>query len=265
SPPVYGVITAVSIHSLRALCLRDFQIDIGQVAFFKGLMEEAGLSDRQAEQLRVYVEEKNMLAIELMLRREKISEKVVQRLMQLPALYGGPETLDEAQRITRHPLCMAALRNIQEVLALLREEGLGEYVSVDLGMVHAIHYYSGIIFRGITGHLGKPLLSGGRYDGLPADFGRPMSATGFAVTLRQLLEALERQGMMVETPRADVLLGYAPGSRVQALAEAERLRAQGRTVEYCYLNTRQALADVRAEKNIARAVFVDAGICQEVE
>ena len=67
-------------------------------------------------------------------------------------------------------------------------------------MVHEANYYSGTIFRGMTADLGQPLLSGGRYDGLPARFGREMPATGFALSMKLLLIALERQGKTFNAP-----------------------------------------------------------------
>lgn len=257
-------IIALAIRALKEAGLEDFQIDVGQVEFFKGLMEEAGLSDEQAEQLRGYVEEKNMLAIELMLREQRLGERVSARILQLPALYGGSEVLDEAERMTRHPRCMAAVRTLRDVLALLRDDGLDGYLSIDLGMVHAINYYSGLIFRGITGHLGQPLLSGGRYDALPADMGRPMGATGFGLVLELLLHALQRQGVSFPAPCPDILMGYAPGCRRQALEAAEALRAEGQRVALCYLQTAQGVAAMRADHRVEKALFVTSEGVREV-
>lgn len=227
-------VIAIAINALRSSGLRQFQIDLGQVEFFKGLMEEAGLDGEMAERLRVCVEEKNSLAIELMKSRGEISEMAAERLRELPGLYGGEEVLDAAEELSRNPRCLKAVRNLRDIVDTLRTYELDGYVSIDLGMVHKIDYYTGMIFRGITGHLGYPLLSGGRYDDLMARFGRPMQATGFALSVKPLLVALEREGGMVRRPSVDWMLAFTPKGRVRAFRLAGALRAQGMSVRMCY-------------------------------
>ena len=75
SPEADAEVIALAVRSLLEAGLRSFQIDIGQVGFFKGLMEEAGLSAQETERLRGYVEEKNMLAIELMLGERNVGRR----------------------------------------------------------------------------------------------------------------------------------------------------------------------------------------------
>ena len=251
-------IVELAIRSLLRAGLTSFQIDIGQVDFFKGLMQEAGLSDADSEELRGYVEQKNMLAIELLLRDKAVGEHVKERIMRLPMLYGGEEVLESAWNMSESPLCRKAIDNLREVMRALADYGLSRYVSIDLGMVHAIHYYSGMILRGITGNLGRALLSGGRYDLLPADFGRPMPAIGFGIDVKQLLIALERQGVAFEEPVSDVLVGFEKGARAQAIAFAQEMREQGKRVEMCYERTGEEVAELGAKKGVRRAVYVDA-------
>lgn len=251
-------VIALAVRALLGTGLRSFQIDIGQVGFFKGLMEEAGLAEAEIEQLRGYVEEKNMLAIELMLGAKPVSQEVKRRIMRLPQLYGGPEVLDVAQAMSNAPLCQSAVQNLREVLTILGDYGLLQYISIDLGMVHAIDYYTGMLLRGITSQLGQPLLSGGRYDQLASGFAQPMPAVGFALNIKQLLIALERQGAPFEAPASDVLLAFQAGARAQALLLATQLRGEGRSVELCYGPDEVALADLAKRKGARRAIYVDA-------
>jgi ATP phosphoribosyltransferase regulatory subunit len=61
-------------------------------------------------------------------------------------------------------------------------------------MVQSIHYYTGMIFKGISDRLGTPILTGGRYDNLTSCFGKQMPATGFALDGSALLTALYGRG-----------------------------------------------------------------------
>ena len=225
---------ALAIEALRLAGLRDFQLELGQAGFFAGFMQEAGLDERQCAAVRELTEQKNALGIQLYLEKLSVSADVARRLQRLPMLYGGPEVLDEAEALTAHPLCRAAVKNLRDILTLLEAYGCADCVSVDLGMTHEANYYSGMIFRGMTAELGQPLLSGGRYDDLPARYGRAMPATGFALSMKLLMIALERQGAAFAAPVPDALLAFDPACLKEAIEWARAQRAAGRSVAMLY-------------------------------
>lgn len=227
-------VIALAINSLKEAGLKEFQIDLGQVAFFKGFMQEAGLSPEQTETLRRYVEDKNILAMQLYLRECAVPYEVTRRLMKLPQLYGDESVLEEAEAITGNSLCREAIQNLKQILAALYDYGCRDYISIDLGMVHAVNYYSGMIFRGITGHLGRPLLSGGRYDGLPARFLRAMPATGFGLSLGLLMAALSGQGESFPAPVVGYVLGVSRHGLRAGIEWADKMRREGISVSLQY-------------------------------
>lgn len=233
-PMADAEVIALAISVLRAVGLKDFLIDIGQVEFFKGLMQEAGLTDEQAEEVRRHVEDKNMLAIEMMMQGAGISGSLRNRIMELPTLYGGPEVLAQAQGFTANRTSRAALDNMKRTLDALGNYNLDEYVSIDLGMVQSIKYYSGIIFRGISKYLGHQLLAGGRYDGLVEEFGRSTPATGFAFSLKPVLIALERQGELPGGRPVDAVAGFTASDGPQPQQALMRMRGDGLRVEPYY-------------------------------
>lgn len=260
-PQADAEIIALSIEALQAAGLKEFQIDMGQVAFFKGLMAEAGLGEKQAETVRCYVEEKNMLGLQLFLQKCEVSQGVVRRLMLLPQLYGDERVLTQGAELANHAACRAAIRNLKQVLDILKVYGYEKYISIDLGMVHGIHYYSGMIFRGITGRLGQPLLSGGRYDGLPKAFGRDMPATGFALSLRLVLMALERQGETFSPPAVDMKLAFEQSSLAAAIRFAKAQRGAGKSVALAYDATPEELeAQVRRGLCLEAYYVTDGGV-----
>ena len=177
-PAADAEVIALAVTSLRQAGLKDFQIELGQAMFVDGFMQEAGLTPAQSAEVRRLTEEKNALALQMYLTRLPVSGDAAARLMRLPQLYGDASVLDVAEALTAHPLCRAAIGNLRAIIACLDAWGCADCLSVDLGMVHHANYYSGMIFRGITAQLGEPILSGGRYDGLPARFGREIPAVG---------------------------------------------------------------------------------------
>ena len=180
---------AFAVDCLKALGLKDFIIDIGHVGFYKGLLEESGLSAAESEQLRGYINAKDPVNTEMALRRTGAPERVQTALLALPSLFGGAEVLDAAENLTDNALARASLAHLRAVYACLRRYGAEKYVSFDLGTVKSLAYYSGIVFTGLAEGVGAPVLSGGRYDGLCAQFGRDLPAVGFAVGMMRAMQA----------------------------------------------------------------------------
>ena len=261
SPMADAEVIALAIEALRGAGLKDFQIELGQAGFFDGFMQEAGLTPEQSAVLRELTEQKNTLGMQLYLEKLDVHQDVTRRLMRLPRLYGGTEVLDEAEALTAHPLCRGAIAGLRSIIGYLTEYGCASYLTIDLGMVHQANYYSGTIFRGMTADLGQPLLSGGRYDGLPARFGRALPATGFALSLKLLLMALERQGASFKPPMPDELVGFAPGRLRQAVEYAESRRAEGCSAVLLYDMTMDGMAERIRRGQARRGVYLTQDGC----
>ena len=256
SPEADAEVIALAVKTLEDAGLRDFQIELGQAQFVAGFLQEAGLTEEQSAALQGMIERKNTLDMQLYLDKLSISKEVADRLMRLPTLFGDASVLEEAETLTRHPLCLNAISNLRQVLGMLDEHGCRQYMSIDLGMAHQANYYSGTIFRGLVADLGQPLLSGGRYDGLPARFGRALPATGFALSMKLLMIALERQGASFEAPIPDIVLGFHEGCRAEAIAFARQQRRQGVSVAIMYSMRAEDLRRRVDEKLAHTAAFV---------
>ncbi|TMD61786.1 MAG: hypothetical protein E6I87_01735 [Chloroflexi bacterium] len=64
----------------------------------------------------------------------------------------------------------------------------------NLSLVPELPYYTGVVFEIVHPALGSPIASGGRYDLLLAAFGAPRPATGFAINVARLHQALFAEG-----------------------------------------------------------------------
>jgi len=212
-PEADAEVIAMAIEAFLELGLTEFQIDIGQVEFFKGLVEEAGLGEDEAEELRQLIDRKNMLALELFLKKRSIPVEVKNNLMGLPMLYGNGTMLKEAMRLSKNNRCQNAIDNIDQVYGILKNYGLSQYITFDLGMVQSLNYYTGIVFRGYTYGVGFPILSGGRYDRLVSKFGRDCEATGFSLGINMVMMALERQRKQSEQESGGVFVTYEKNAR----------------------------------------------------
>ncbi|MHB1316148.1 MAG: ATP phosphoribosyltransferase regulatory subunit [Christensenellales bacterium] len=247
----------LAIRALIDTGLENFQIVIGQVEFFKGLMEEIGLQKEKAEQLRFYLDRKNMLEAELLLRNEAASRSVQRRISQIATLFGEREVIEAAKSVSSYPRCRAALKNLEEVYDILCKCGFEQYLSIDLGMLKDIDYYSGIIFRGVIDDLGYSLLAGGRYDALCETFGRDLPATGFAIGIKRVLVALENQNKLKKLPESDIVVGFQQDCCPAAFQMAEQLRSSDSVVVECKQADRDQTIKYAKELGAKKAVYIN--------
>ena len=123
-----------------------------------------------------------------------------------------------------------AIERLEQLYALLKEYGVENYITFDLGMLSKFGYYTGIIFRAFTFGTGDAVVTGGRYDSLVGQFGKQAPAIGMAVIVNQLMMALDRQNLLAE-PQADgTLIVYSADKRSEAVAMAKKLRGEDRKV-----------------------------------
>jgi histidyl-tRNA synthetase len=114
--------------------------------------------------------------------------------------------------------------------------GLSRFVSVDLGVVRGLAYYTGFVFEAFDrkGEL-RALAGGGRYDDLVEKLGGPaLPAVGFAIGDMTFALLLEQRGVMptfVQAPDIYCVIGGEAGRRA-AFADIHTLRAGGRRVDY---------------------------------
>ena len=184
---------ATLVESILSTGLTEFQVEIGHVGFFKGLVEEAGLDEESALELRQVIRDKNIFRV------GELIEEGNDSFYMLPQLFGGVEILDKAKTITQNETALNAIKHLEEVFELLKVYGFDKYVTVDLGMLSELDYYTGIIFQGYTYDVGEPIAGGGRYDKLIGQFGNDKASIGFCITIDILHQALKRQGIEIET------------------------------------------------------------------
>ena len=232
---------ALAVHLLLAAGLTEFQIDVGHVGFFKGLIEEAGMDEEKIQDLRELIENKNYFGVEAMTDN--------QALVRLPKLFGSQEILKEAKRLTSNMKALTAITRLERLYEIIGEYGLQKYVTFDLGMLSQYDYYTGVIFRGYTYGTGDAVVKGGRYDTLLQKFGKDAASVGLAVAVDELLTALGRQKIGIDGGEPVTMLLYSAPMLSEALKKAEELRAGGACVQMNRMYASKTLEDY---KNYAR-------------
>ncbi len=200
-----------------SVCSDEFRLEIGESSIFRLLVAQLGIDADEADNIQALIDTKNYPALNDALSAYDCD--AAEALRALPTLFGGAEVFEKAEKFMITDELKAKLSSLKETYDALTASGIDE-LKVDLGLVHKKNYYTGIIFRGFVEGYGYPVISGGRYDNLIGDFGREVSAVGFAVNVEAAakvqLKAMEQQDITLTTP-ADVLVYAEKGCEVKGL------------------------------------------------
>ena len=195
-------ILALTVECLLAAGLKEFQVEIGEVGFFRAIVEEAGIGADDLEELMLLINDKNSFGLEAFMDKFSLDEELKKVFLNLPTMFGSVTKLSEFKKMTKNPQAIVAIERLERIYELMKLYGYENYVSFDLGMLSKFGYYTGIIFNAYTYGLGDALISGGRYDKLVGQFGKDAPAVGMAVFVDRLLAAVMRQNIEFESRAA---------------------------------------------------------------
>jgi histidyl-tRNA synthetase len=136
-------------------------------------------------------------------------------------------------------------QKLSKLVDALRRRGLADFVTIDIGIVRGLAYYTGIVFE-VFDRAGKfrAIAGGGRYDNLIAqlsDGAVSMPALGFAmgdVVLGELINEIPQareamQKAITNDRKIDIYIVIAKEERrTDALTQIQQLRDRGYRVDY---------------------------------
>lgn len=221
-----GEMITLAISSLKGAGLADFQLSVGHAEFVNELFRQILGTEERARELTQFLYEKNYVGFSEHVQSLPLSSIDKQRLLSFLDLRGGPEVIGKALDLVENEQGKKAILQLQELAGIVNDYGVADYIKFDLTLVSHMSYYTGIMFEVYAGNVGFPIGNGGRYDGLLQKFGKSMGATGFAIRLDRLLEALG--GFSEQTPTECIL--FSPERRLEACELAKQQRQAGKRV-----------------------------------
>jgi ATP phosphoribosyltransferase regulatory subunit len=207
------------------LGVRDFQINLGSVDFFGGIMDRISLPEIQMAELKDILSVKDQSGLETLLAGLSLEGRRKSILRAIPHLTGGRDVLSEARGLIRNDRSIQALDHLEEIYRVFEQLGLAGHLTIDLGEVQGFDYYTGILFRAYVPQLGFDVANGGRYDGLLTTFGVDLPAVGFSFSLDRLEQ--------IATPKLEVTDTDSAAVNSDAFARALQLRREDKAVKLC--------------------------------
>jgi ATP phosphoribosyltransferase regulatory subunit len=217
-------IISMVIESMKNAGLTEFQVEIGNVAYFRGLLAQAGISGDDEESLVEFMQEKNYLAVDELLNSLHTDKNIAEVLLELPQLFGSVDVLERAKKLATNDMSLSAIDRLNQLYDLCKLTGADKYVSFDLGAVSKHSYYTGILFYAYTFGTGEPVIAGGRYDKLLGQFGCDKPSIGYSITVDSLMAAILRQNIDIPVDNSGVLLIYNQDDLPKVVSIADTIR-----------------------------------------
>ena len=236
-------ILATVVDCFLAAGIEEFQIEIGEVEFFKGIMEEAGIHEEDEVTIRGFIMNKNFFGLQEYVKRLSISTHMKEILMSFDQLFGGVEMLDKAKKLVQNHRSLSAIDRLEKVYHALSFYHYEKHISFDLSTLSDYKYYTGIIFNGYTYGTGEAVVKGGRYNSLLSQFGKDAPAIGFAFVIDELMNALHRQNIEVFIEEKETIILYKREEQQRAIEQGVILRDNGNKTELIRMSEKKTLED----------------------
>ena len=236
-------------------CNLDFKIEMGNARYYKSLLDETNLSEQIKLKLKKLIEYKNFVELKSYVNQLELDTKIKEAIIAMPSLYGVfRTTILEAEKYCLNDNMKYALDELREIYSLIEDYGYSEYVSLDLGLINDLEYYTGVIFKGYIKGYGDSVLSGGRYDTLTEYYGESIPATGFGLSVDDLMNGMIIQNKLEKDNKykIDYIITYEKENRKEAIKKAKELRAEGYIVELKLIEDADEKTKVEEAKKILK-------------
>jgi len=257
-PAADAEVVALAIEALLRLGIDDFQVNLGQSDFFRGIVEGTSLTESQIATIRERLDRKDKGALEHFLSDLELPDGRSRWIVECLNLCGGEEILDRSFELVDSATSKAAVENLGEIYRILEDYHLTDRVIIDLAEVRGLGYYTGMMIEGFSRSVSTTILEGGRYDKLVEKFGYPCPAVGCALDIPRLGSILQK-GESSQPSAVDALVRFRPPQRREAYALAAALRTGGQRVELEVTDRdeEEAIAYAR-QKKIKQLITVEA-------
>jgi len=217
----------IAVEVLERLGLRsETRITLNNVEVFNGLSEKLALDTGAREEMRRIIDTRDDSALQEFIRHHT-EQTAPGGEWGLARLAGQREVIDEARRLIFNSRSRAALDALDELWGVIEQLELTDLFEIDLGDVSGLDYYTGLVFKVYVAGAGSRVGSGGRYDDLTINFGRPEPAVGFVLELDALTEVLTRRATTepAQSHESGAMIVEPDGDAATLFREARQRRA----------------------------------------
>lgn len=175
-------------EALEVARLKNYQFEFSHAAILQTIFDELDLDKDLVEELSTAIRDKNITVLNEFTKSN--SSEFDAFLKELPFLFGeATSVITRARNLVQNSQVLAALDDIEHLLGWLGNDFA--QVTVDLGQLPRMPYYTGMMFKVFGEKVPDAFVSGGRYDKLFERFGaKKLTAVGWAIDVDSIYQAI---------------------------------------------------------------------------
>ncbi|MEM3090203.1 MAG: histidine--tRNA ligase [Candidatus Bathyarchaeia archaeon] len=222
---------------MRSVGLRNYVFKIGHVGVLRGILSLESLEEEIQNRVMQLMDKKQYEDALKIVKDAGASDKCLKTLQRLVSLKSGNTSIivEEMGKLAKdYGTALDAVKNLGEILKLVRESAKEMSITVDAGFARGLEYYTGMIFEVYVPELDIALAGGGRYDKLVELFGgEPTPAVGVAHGIDRIMLALQEQKITAQSQEDQRVMVIPVNENLnnEALRISEMLRNEGIAVE----------------------------------
>ena len=228
SPGSEAEVISMAAHCLEELGLEDFEIHIGNLGILRNILNDANITGEMQDQVMAVIDKGEVEELRTLLNSIEVDDSSKKLLLKLIGMKGNSSILPDVEALincSEH--ACNALFELENLLKSLEAFGFSNYV-VNLGIARGLDYYTGTVFEIYVHGLGaqKQICGGGTYNLIEVFGGEKVESTGFAFGFDRIMEAIKKQGKLIES-EPTIKVYVAPIStdlKLKAYEIAQKLR-----------------------------------------
>ncbi|MGM0218246.1 ATP phosphoribosyltransferase regulatory subunit [Enterococcus sp. AZ126] len=177
-----------AVEILDALNIPNFHFELGHAQIFRLIVSSLGLTNAEKVELQLYFNNKSLTDLKRFVA--KYPSELDDFICAIPRLFGeADEVLPQAKALLPNDAhIMKIIDELETLINSIKTYHQDVSLTVDLGLVALMDYYTGVLFSGYADLVPDIFLRGGRYDHLVEQFGHPMiPAVGLGINLDTLV------------------------------------------------------------------------------
>jgi ATP phosphoribosyltransferase regulatory subunit len=126
-------ILLIAVETFQRLGIQGFQINLGSVDFFGGIVDRMELPEQQIAALKEVLNIKDQPGLEALLQKLTLDDRRKKILRAVPHLTGGKPVITEARNLVKNPRSVESLDHLEEIYSIFEKLDLAQHLTIDLG------------------------------------------------------------------------------------------------------------------------------------
>jgi len=217
-------ILSLMLEMMAEVGLQGVSVDLGHVGIFRGLSEQAGLSDEQEQLLFDALQRKSKPEISEYLASSDINDDIAQMILALVDLNGGADVIERARVVLAKASASVhqAIANVADIANQVQQRNPEVVLHYDLAELRGFNYHTGVVFAAYLPGCAQAIAQGGRYDDIGKVFGNARPATGFSADLKLMVAQLNSNLHNISA----ILAPYGDNATLRDAIKALRLQGE---------------------------------------